>query len=103
MEGEECPPFSYRNDQNACVCVAGYIDIGGFCSRCEEGQIYSEKDQRCILPCGVNQEALNGICRCKEGLGKFLDVCQQCPTDFFVKDNFCASCPVRSTLNPVTG
>lgn len=102
MLGAECPPFSQRNNQGICVCIEGYIDLGGFCSRCEEGKIFSEEEQRCILPCGINEVEMNGVCRCKEGFGKLGGICQQCPTGFFIRDNFCVSCPNQATFNPAT-
>ena len=85
-----------------CVCLPGYTDFGGICARCPEGQIYSDSEQKCILPCGINEVESNGVCVCKEGYGKFETFCQICPTGFFAANNYCASCPIGSTYNSVT-
>ena len=57
----------------------------------------------CILPCGINEEVMNGKCQCKMGFGRYDDKCDRCPSNFFINDGFCVSCPIASTLDPATG
>ena len=60
---------------------------------------------RCIRPCGINEE-LNpntNTCMCKAGYGKHDGICSLCPSGYFVKDGYCVLCPIGSSYSVASG
>lgn len=103
LPGKPCPAFSTRDSTGKCVCFPGYIDYGTYCARCAEGLIWSEKDGKCILPCGQNEVPnQNNKCVCLPEYGKYEGKCQKCPGNYFIVEGYCVTCPIGTFLNSAT-
>ena len=103
--GSSCPPFSKRNSAGICVCDDGYIehtyeDSQMACVRCQEGEYWDSATAKCVFVCSLNEEYSNSLkkCVCKQGYGIYNNKCSQCPSDFFVHEGSCVSCPFGTIL-----
>ena len=93
--GEPCPVYSSRNSFGECVCNPGYFSTSsGTCSRCQEGAFWNGTS--CVFVCGVYAEHVNGQCQCKDGYGNLNGKCSICPSNFFLHQGYCVTCPINT-------
>ena len=101
IQGAACKVNSQRNSAGVCVCLPGFVDFGAYCARCPDGQYWMASEGKCVTTCGVNQ-AVNpstNKCECKPGFGIYEGLCNVCPTNFFLDNGNCVTCPIGSTFS----
>lgn len=104
MFGTQCPANSQKQDDERCVCNAGFTNYSNTCSKCPPGALWSSKANKCIYICGQNSAFSEsaGACVCNPGFGLFGGFCQSCPNNYFISNGYCVTCPVNSAFNPAT-
>jgi len=84
-----------------CVCIQGFTNHNGVCSRCPPGALWSSASSRCVFVCGQNSafSVTANACVCNTGFGLLDNICSQCPAGHFIRDGFCVTCPINSVYN----
>jgi hypothetical protein len=102
-----CPANSIFQN-GICVCVEGYEPYYNreemYCAKCPDGQFWVENFKTCEIICAMNEifNKTSQKCECKEGYGKYEDVCAVCPSGFFLKSGFCITCPRNSQYDEIS-
>lgn len=102
MKGAPCPANSTRQTDGTCKCDAGLSSYNGVCSKCPVGALWSSSVNKCIFVCGQNAafNTASNACACLPTFGMIQGICQQCPSNYYVANGYCVTCPVSSTYNP---
>lgn len=105
-------PFTGMTSKSDCVCLPGYkttytTSSDFVCEQCGYNKYKNydlslfHNDSYC-LPCPLNMETLSttsAMCYCKPGFywNEYNQMCQDCPMNYFCKDNYMIPCPLFST------
>ena len=100
VAGIQCGANS-RAVNGSCVCDSGFSLVGGVCSRCPQGALWSSSANQCIFVCGQNSaySASERACVCNPGFGLHGGSCQVCPQGYFISDGYCVTCPINSAYS----
>jgi hypothetical protein len=100
VAGIQCGANS-RAVEGSCVCDSGFSLVGGVCSRCPQGALWSSAANQCIFVCGQNSaySASERACVCNPGFGLHGGSCQVCPQGHFITNGYCVTCPINSAYS----